>query len=120
MKTQTETGAKASIKDFRREVAGKKNADFGKEIEVSYDYTYDILETDEELHRKFSAEDLLKLANGRLKATANSAARQKATADYALSGDDAAREEMIKAAMKLRKNLTREQAESYVDSLATL
>jgi len=111
----------ANIKDFRRKLEdGSENPNFGKELTVDYDYSYKEYENDNEVSEDFSPADLRKLANQRAKATANSTARQKATAIYAMADEDLAREEMIKGAMKLNKKLTREQAEAYVDSLSAM
>lgn len=111
-----ETGAEATVKDYRREIDGKSNPGYGKELTVKYDYDYEELESTEEVAQKFAPADLIKLANSRLKSTANSGARQKAVNAYAMSGDDAAREEMIKNYIALRK-VTREVAEQHVDML---
>jgi len=110
----------AKIKDYRRQIDGKDNPNFGQELTIDYEYKYSELENKDELAQKFSPDDLLKLANQRLKATANSTQRQKETAPYAMADEDLAREEMIKGAMKLNKKLTREQAEAYVDSLSAM
>src|SRR5437773_3335551 len=109
---KTETGkATATVRDFS---AGK---DGSTEIEVPYTFEYNVLENATELSQKFAPDDLLNLANQRLKATGNSAARQAAIAPYAQdpNAPAAIRERMVKDAMKLGK--TKEQAEAFVDSL---
>ena len=110
MKTQNETG-KATVKDY------SDGKDGSTEISVDYSYSFDEIETAEELSKKFSESDLIELANARVKSTANSGARQKAIAPYAQdpNAPEAVKERMIKEAMKLGK--TREVAEQFVDSL---
>lgn len=112
MKTENAT-AKAEVADYS---AGQ---DGSKKVSVDYTYEFDILESQDELKEKFSPADLLSLANARLKSIANSGARQKAIAPYAQDPNSPAalRETMIKTAEKMGK--TREQAETFVDSLLT-
>lgn len=121
MKTQHED-AKATVVDYRREVDGSANPNYGKDVTVSYAFDYDQCENDTELQRKFSPDALLNLGNQRLKATANSSARQKAVSDYARSGDDAAREELVTSIIKMAKlkgkEMSRADAETYADSLS--
>ena len=109
---------KATVTDFRREVNGQKNANYGKETEVTYDIpAFTVVSTKEEVVEKFSWEQLISMAQSRQKATANSAARQKAVSEYAPTGDDLARENFIKSAMAMNDKLTREQAEAFADSM---
>jgi len=117
MRQQTESTKVENVKDYSLNEDGTTRKDGKTEITVSYDYTFDVLETVEEMNKKFSEADMLKLANARLKSTANSAARQKNLAKYAIPQDDPAaiRERMIKDAIKLGK--TKEQAEAFVDGL---
>src|ERR1700739_724992 len=89
-KKQSETGATAKVTDYRREVDGTTNPQYGKEIEIKYNYDFEELETTEAGARNFAPADLIKLANSRLKSTANSGARQIATKPYQLVGDDLA------------------------------
>jgi hypothetical protein len=113
---KTENGKAEGIKDYSLNADGTRK-DGKTEVTVEYTYEYDVLETVEEMTKKFSEADLLKLANARIKSTSNSAARQKAVAPYAIPQDDPAaiRERMIKDAIKLGK--TKEQAEAFVDGL---
>lgn len=109
------TGTAKNVVDYRRTVDGKNNPNYGKEINVEYEIpAFDVVQTEEELHKKFSVEQLINMAQSRQKATANSAARQKAVALYAASGDDLARINFIEAGVKM--GLTREQAEALADS----
>ena len=110
MKTEKGTGT-AVVKDFSEGRNGST------EVEVPYEYEFQILETAAELANEFSPSQLLDLGNARKKSSANSAARQAAIAPYAQdpNSPDAIRERMVKDAMKLKK--TREQAEAFVDSL---
>jgi len=110
---KSETGnATAEVADYSN---GK---DGSTKVEVSYTFTYDVLETAEELAKKFAPDDLLALANARIKSTANSGARQKAVAPYAQDPNSPAaiRESMIKDALKL-PGMTKEKATAFVDSL---
>ncbi len=111
MKTETVSDAKATVRDF------SEDKDGSKEVDVTYSYEYPVLENDVELRQKFAPDDLLSLANARLKSTANSAARQNAIKDYAQDPNSPAaiRENMIKNAVKIGKTL--EQATAFVDSL---
>jgi|SRR5215831_4610729 len=109
---------KATVVDYRRKVGDKENAGYGKEIEVTYDIpAFSIVSTKEEMFEKFSTNQLIAMAQSRQKATANSAARQKAVSDYLPTGDDLSRENFIKSAMGLNPKLTREQAETFADSM---
>lgn len=110
----------AKVTDYRREVNGAKNPQYGKEVNVEYDIpAFTVVNTKEELYEKFSTEQLLSMAQSRQKATANSAARQKAVSEYAPTGDDLARENFIKSAMSMNEKLTREAAEAFADSMLT-
>lgn len=113
MKTENVTDASATVKDF----SGGK--DGSTEVDLTYAYEYSVLENDTELRQKFAPDDLLALANARLKSTANSAARQKAISPYAQDPNSPAaiRENLIKNAMKVRAGMTIEQATAFVDSL---
>lgn len=110
MKTE-KANATATVKDF------SNGQDGTKEIEVPYNFEYDVLESAAEVAEKFAPEELRNLCNARIKSTANSGARQQAIAPYAQDPNSVAaiRERMVKDAMKLNK--TREQAETFVDSL---
>lgn len=110
MKSET-AKASATVKDY------SDGKDGSLEVEVPYEFNYEVLENEAELRNEFSVTQLLDLANARKKSTANSGARQKAIAPYAQDPNsvDAIRERMVKDAMKLNK--TREQAEAFVDSL---
>jgi hypothetical protein len=111
MKKETVSDASATVKDF------SEGKDGSKEVDLKYTYEYDVLENDTELRQKFAPDDLLALANARLKSTANSAARQKAIAPYAQDPNSPAaiRENLIKNVVKTGK--TQAQAEAFVDSL---
>ncbi len=87
------------------------------EVEVPYSYDYVEIENETELKQEFSIAQLIDLANGRKKSSANSAARAKAIAPFAQDPNSVAavRDRMVKDAMKLGKS--KEQAESFVDSL---
>ncbi len=115
------TTGNAKVTDYRRKLAdGKDNPTYGKEVNVPYDIpAFDVVSTEDEMHTEFSAKQLISMAQSRQKATANSAARQKAVAEYAPSGDDLARENFIKSAMQMNAKLTREQAEAFADSMLT-
>lgn len=107
-----ETGkASATVKDY------SDGKDGSTEVDVPYEFSYDVLENAQELANQFSPAELLSLANARIKSTANSGARQKAIAPFAQDPNSvgAVRERMVKDAMKLGK--TREQSEAFVDSL---
>lgn len=109
---KTETGkATATVRDY------SDGKDGSTEVEIPYEFSYNVLENDAELREKFSPESLRDLANARLKSTANSGARQAAISPYAQDPNSQAaiRERMVKDAMKLGK--TKEAAESFVDSL---
>lgn len=110
MKTEKGEG-KATVSDY------SNGQDGSKTIDADYTFEYEILENATELANQFAPAELLALANARLKSTANSGARQKAIAPYAQdpNSQGAVRERMVKDAMKLGK--TKEQAESFVDSL---
>lgn len=101
----------AVVKDF------SNGQDGSKEVEVPYEFDYNVLENGVELANEFAPAELLALANARVKSTANSAARQKAIAPFAQdpNSEAAIRDRMVKDAMKLGK--TKEQAEAFVDSL---
>ncbi len=109
---KTETGkATATVSDY------SDGKDGSLEVEVPYDFSYEVIETDTELREKFSPEALRDLANARIKSTANSGARQKAISPFAQDPNSLAaiRERMVKDAMKAGKS--REKAETFVDSL---
>lgn len=107
----------ANVTDYRRTVNGAANASYGKEVNVTYSIPeFSIVSTFEEVLEKFSKDSIISMAQSRQKATANSAARQKAVSEYALTGDDLARENMIKSIMALKKSMTREQAEALADA----
>ena len=108
----------ANVTDYRRKVDGKDNPNYGKETNVEYSIpSITIVSTKDELFEKFSSEQLISMAQSRQKATANSAARQKAVSDYAPTGDDLSRENFIKSSMSMNAKLTREQAEAFADSM---
>lgn len=111
MKRETESTSAKDIRDFSD---GKKGT---TTLDVPYEFTYDILENDSELREKFSPADLLKLANQRLKQTANSSARSKAVAPYAQdpSSPDAVRERMIKDMVS--QGIPEDVATSQIDAL---
>jgi len=114
--------ANATIVDYRREVDGKTNPDYGKELTISYDIpAFSVVSTLEEVNKEFSEKQLIAMAQSRQKATENSSARQKAVSKYAASGDDLAKENLIKNFMTLResagKPVSREEAEQHVASL---
>ena len=77
MKSLTEQTTAKEVKDY----SGGK--DGSTTLNVDYSFTYDVLENDDELRRKFAPDALLNLANQRLKQTANSKARQEALKPYA-------------------------------------
>lgn len=111
MKTEQVKDATATVKDF------SEGKDGSTEVDLTYEYDYNVLENQTELMNEFAPAKLLELANARLKSTANSAARQKAIAPYAQDPNSPAaiRENLIKNAMKIGKTL--EQATAFVDSL---
>jgi hypothetical protein len=111
MKKETVNDASATVKDF------SDGKDGSTEVDLKYSYEYDVLENATELAQKFAPDDLLNLANARLKSTANSAARQKAIAPFAQDPNSPAaiRENLIKNVVKTGKSL--EQATAFVDSL---
>jgi hypothetical protein len=107
----------ATVTDYRRDVDGKTNPQYGKEIEVKYDIEeHEVVSTIEEVNKKFSEEQIISMCQSRQNATANSAARQKAVSAYAASGDDLAKENMIKAIMALKKGIKREEAEKLAEA----
>jgi hypothetical protein len=110
MKTETGKG-EATVKDF------SEGKDGSLEVTLSYDFSFNVLETSAELANEFSPAQLLDLANARIKSTANSGARQKAIAPYAQDPNSQAaiRERLIKDAVKYGKS--QEQAVAFVDSL---
>ncbi len=101
----------ATVKDF------SDGKDGSTEVTVKYGFEYDELETETELQANFAVKDLIKLANQRNKATANSGARQKAIAKYAIDPNTpaATKERMVKDAIKLGMSV--EKATAFVDSL---
>lgn len=108
----------ATVVDYRRKVNGNDNAGYSKEVTVEYSIpAFTVVSTKDELFEKFSTEQLLSMAQSRQKATANSAARQKAVSEYAPTGDDLARENFIKSALSMNSKMTREQAEAFADSM---
>jgi hypothetical protein len=115
------TTGNAKVTDYRRKLAnGSDNSNYGKEVNVPYDIpAFDVVSDKAEVESNFSWAQLISMAQSRQKATANSAARQKAVAEYAPSGDDLARENFIKSAMQMNAKLTREQAEAFADSMLT-
>ena len=119
-KIAADTG-NAKVTDYRRKLEdGKDNPNYGKEVNVEYDIpAFDVVSEYNEVTDKFSKEQLISMAQSRQKATANSAARQKAVSIYAPTGDDLARENFIKSAMAMNSKLTREQAEAFADSMLT-
>ncbi|HWY33940.1 MAG TPA: hypothetical protein VNX68_04795 [Nitrosopumilaceae archaeon] len=86
-------------------------------VNVSYEYDHDILETKEELDRKFSFEALLNLANQRVKQTANAKARQAAVSPYELPDNApvAVRDRMIKDMVS--QGIPEEVAIAQIDAL---
>jgi len=110
MKQNTEK-AKATVKDF------SEGKDGSTEVTVDYEFSYDILENSEELAQKFSPADVLKLANQRIKQTANSSARQKATSKYAIdpSSPAAVRDRMIKDMVS--QGIPQDVATKQIDAL---
>ena len=115
-KVEATTG-NATVVDCRRKVNGSTNSGYGKEVVVEYDVpAFEIVSTFDEVLDKFSKDSIIAMAQSRQKATANSGARQKAVSEYSPSGDDLARENMIKSILTLKKNMTREQAESLADA----
>jgi hypothetical protein len=117
-KIEASTG-NAKVTDYRRKLEnGSDNPNYGKEVNVPYDVAaFDVVSTFDEVTKEFSQAQLISMAQSRQKATANSAARQKAVAQYAPTGDDLARENFIKSAMQMNSKLTREQAEAFADSM---
>lgn len=118
METVAASKGNATVTDYRRKLAdGSANPDYGKEINVPYDIpAFEVVSTFDEVTKKFSQDNLISMAQSRQKASENSSARQKAVSIYSPSGDDLARENMIKSIMTLKKNFTREQAEAFVDA----
>lgn len=110
MKTENAKGT-ATVKDY------SNGQDGSKEVEVPYDFEYEVYENRADVDKVFSEVDVCALATARSKSIANASARTKATKPYAQdpNSDAAIREDMIKAAMRGKK--TREQAEKWVDSL---
>lgn len=109
---KTENGkSTATVADY------SNGQDGSKTVDVDYSFDFKVLENAMELSLEFAPNDLLALANARLKSTANSAARQSATKEYAEDPNSPAaiRGRLIKDAMKYGKS--REVAESFVDSL---
>jgi hypothetical protein len=117
-KIEASTG-NAKVTDYRRKLDnGSDNPNYGKEVNVPYDVAaFDVVSTFDEVTKEFSQAQLISMAQSRQKATANSAARQKAVSIYAPTGDDLARENFIKSAMQMNSKLTREQAEAFADSM---
>lgn len=113
------TTGNAKVTDYRRKLEdGSVNPNYGKEVNVEYDVpAIDVVSTEDELKKEFSVAQLISMAQSRQKATNNSSARQKAVAVYAPTGDDLARENFIKSAMQMNAKLTREQAETFADSM---
>ncbi len=108
----------ATVTDYRRKIGDAPNADYGKEVTVKYSIpAFSVVSTKDELNEKFSSEQLIAMAQSRQKATANSAARQKAVSEYAATGDDLARENFIKSAMAMNSKLDRASAETFADSM---
>ncbi len=113
METIAASTGNAKVTDYR-----KGSSTYGKEVNVTYDIpAFDVVSTADEMHAEFSEKQLIAMAQSRQKATANSAARQKAIAGYAPTGDDLAKENIIKSVMALKPELTREQAEAHVAAL---
>lgn len=112
MKKETVTGAKATVPDYSN---GK---DGSTTVDVVYDFVYDVIETEAELRERFSPVNLIALANQRLKSTANSGARQKATAPYAPDPNDpkVARQNIIKD-MVNRLHIPEDIAAQQVDAM---
>jgi len=110
MKTLTEN-VTASTKDFS---SGK---DGSSSVDVDYSFSYDVLETAAELEEHFSTADLIKLANNKNKALANSAARAKAVAPYAQdpNSPEAVKNRMVNDLMKLGKSEA--EARALVESI---
>lgn len=122
--TKKSENGKATVKDFSLvDKSGPEDGirnDGSKDVDVSYAYEFNVLETTEELNAEFTEKDLLELANARLKATANSKARQNAIKIYAQdpNSPDAVKERMVKDAMKLDKFKNDEAgARNFVDSM---
>ena len=109
----------ATVTDYRRKLPdGTANPNYGKETEVKYSIdSFTVVSTWEEVGEKFSHAQLISMAQSRQKATENSAARQKAVAPYAPTGDDLARENFIKSAMAMNPKLDRASAETFADSM---
>ena len=78
-----ETGtAKATFKNYSE--AARNTPDWGADVDAEYEYEYDVLENMDEVAAKFSKEQIVTLANQRLKGNANSAARAKKEAEFKL------------------------------------
>lgn len=112
------TKGNATVTDYRRKLDdGTSNTSYGKEIVVEYDVPeFSVVDNITEVNKEFSEKSIISMAQSRQKATANSAARQKAVSIYLPSGDDLAKENMIKSILALKKNMTREQAEALADA----
>ena len=104
--------ASAEVADFSGEKDGKTS------VKVDYAFDYDELETMAEVNEKFSHEQLLAMANARLKGTANSTARAKAVAPYAQDPNSpaAARERLVKDLM-LARGWSEEKARAVLSSI---
>ena len=115
MKNITGEKGNANVEDFSIKADGSRN-DGSTKVSVDYTYDYEEIENKAELDEKFSTSDLIKLANARLKATANSTARQKAVAPYAAdpNSPEVIRKRMLADLIKL--GVPEETAKGMVES----
>lgn len=119
MKTITGVKAEANVKDFSlvdpNDESGPRH-DGSETKTVPYTFDHNVYASVEE--SKYSPAEILELINRAEKATANSAARAKAIAPYAIPTTDPrfVKNRMIQDAMKL-SGMTLEAATKFVDSL---
>lgn len=115
MTTKTESTVAEGVKDY------SDGKDGSTTVDVPYTFSWDELENQGELAEKFSAKDLLKLANQRIKQTANSSERQKSVKPYLQdpSAPAAVRERMIKdmVSQGIPENVATAQIDTLLNSV---